>query len=317
MLSAAEAVLQAAEAARLEAEADATLAVRAAGESQWGSELPPLFMQKVLELLEWEPAIRAVCTTWSSFHDALLPRLRPLRSLAAVEGKLGWCQSVREVDLTGCENGDPGPLVELGIMPSLRSLTLPASCAERAVDDEAVCGLTTLTTLRFCDLRELDEDVEVVGEWVLDLRRLPTLTYLSRPREMLRRDGQRRAGAGQPDGPVRPQLLPQRHERGSARSEQPHRTHRPLALQLPQRLGRGEAGAAHSHPQLDDSRRMMRTLTTVQLLQSRPSAHDPPVRRRTAWRATYPSRVTPAAIPQCYMTSPPRCTAVSNHPSPP
>jgi hypothetical protein len=34
---------------------DAALAARAAAVSQWGSELPPLFMQKVLELLKWEP----------------------------------------------------------------------------------------------------------------------------------------------------------------------------------------------------------------------------------------------------------------------
>jgi hypothetical protein len=43
-----------------------------------------------------------------------------------------------------------------------------------------VYGLTTLTTLRFLDLRALDEagePVEEVGEWVLDLSRLPTLTF--------------------------------------------------------------------------------------------------------------------------------------------
>jgi hypothetical protein len=93
-------------------------------------------------------------------------------------GKLSWFPSVTEVDLTECENGVCGPLAELRRMPSLRSLVLPMSCAERAVDAEAVCGLTTLTTLRFCP--EYDEDGELaeVGEWVLDLSRLTTLTSL-------------------------------------------------------------------------------------------------------------------------------------------
>jgi hypothetical protein len=54
-----------------------------------------------------------------------------------------------------------------------------ASCAERAVDAEAVYSLTTLTTLRF--VGELGEDgtlVEAVCEMVLDLSRLTTLTCL-------------------------------------------------------------------------------------------------------------------------------------------
>jgi hypothetical protein len=64
-------------------------------------------------------------------------------------------------------------------MPSLRNLTLPSSCAESAVDAEAVYGLTTLTTLSF--RAEEDADgmyVEEAGEWVLDLSRLTTLTTL-------------------------------------------------------------------------------------------------------------------------------------------
>jgi hypothetical protein len=96
-----------------------------------------------------------------------------------MQGKLSWYQSVTEVDLTGCESGVCGPLAELASMPSLRSLKLPASCAESAVDAEAVCGLTTLTELRF--YVELDENfllVEEVGEWVLDLSRLTTLNTL-------------------------------------------------------------------------------------------------------------------------------------------
>ena len=171
------------EAARLDAVVDAALAARAAGVSPWGSELPPLFLQKVLELLQWDPAVcgvmRAVCSSWSDIIDALLPRLRPLRSLSVtMEGKLGWFESVTVVDLRGCENGGAGVLPELRSMPSLRSLVLPASCAERAVDAEALCGLTTVTTLRFYP--EYDEDGEYVevGEWVLDLSRLPTLTTL-------------------------------------------------------------------------------------------------------------------------------------------
>ena len=120
--------------------------------------------------------MRAVCSSWSDIVDALLPRLLPLRSLSVtMEGKLCWFESV--VDLTECENGGAGVLPELRSMPSLRSLVLPASCAERAVDAEALCGLTTVTTLSFCP--EYDEDGEqVVGEWVLDLSRLPTRTSL-------------------------------------------------------------------------------------------------------------------------------------------
>jgi hypothetical protein len=174
------------EAARLNAEADAAVAARVAGQSLWGSELPELVLQKVLELLQWEPAvcgvIRATCSTWCSILDSLLPRLLPLGSAAVMAGKLAWYPSVTEVDLSGHWEWYPeaqdvsGVLAELGSMPSLRSLQLPARCAERAVDAEALCGLTTLTTLSFCP--EYDEDgepVEEVGEWVLDLSRLPTL----------------------------------------------------------------------------------------------------------------------------------------------
>jgi hypothetical protein len=176
------AVARPTEAAWLNEEADATLAARAAGQSLWGSELSPLFLQLVLERLQWEPAVcgvmRLVCSTWGSILDALLPRLRPWGSAAVMNGKLGWYQSVTEVDLLDCEEADVSAvLAELESMPCLRSLALPASCAERAVDAEAVCGLTTLTTLRFNEELEFDEDDEpVVGEWVLDLSRLPTLT---------------------------------------------------------------------------------------------------------------------------------------------
>jgi hypothetical protein len=48
-------------AARLNAEADAVLAARAAGQSQWGSELSPLFLQKLLELLRWKPVSCGRC----------------------------------------------------------------------------------------------------------------------------------------------------------------------------------------------------------------------------------------------------------------
>jgi hypothetical protein len=172
------------EVTRLNAEVEAVLAARAAGVSPWGSELPPLIMQRVLEILQWEPAVcgnvRAVCSTWSSLHDALRPgRLQPRRSLALMEGKLGWLQSVTELNLTACEDGVCGPLVELQIMPSLRSLSLPASCAESTVDAEAVYGLTALTKLRFgVEFDEAGEPVEEVGEWVVDMSRLTTLTTL-------------------------------------------------------------------------------------------------------------------------------------------
>jgi hypothetical protein len=74
-------------------------------------------------------------------------------------------------------------------MPSLRSLSLPSSCAESVVDSEAaaVRAITTLTTLRLYDLRPThqylyDDDGRAVeeetGEWVLDLSGLTTLTAL-------------------------------------------------------------------------------------------------------------------------------------------
>jgi hypothetical protein len=69
-----------------------------------GSELSPLFLRLVLERLEWEPAMcgvmRAVCSTWGSILDSLLPRVVPRGSATVMKGKLGWYQSVVEVDLT-------------------------------------------------------------------------------------------------------------------------------------------------------------------------------------------------------------------------
>jgi hypothetical protein len=123
--------------------------------------------------------MRLVCSTWGSILDALLPRpLTPRHSLT-MEGKLGWFESVTVVDLLDGGESASAVLAELRSMPSLRTLWLPASCAERAVDAEAVYGLTTLTTLSF--FSELGQDgmfVEQAGEWVLDLSRLTTLTRL-------------------------------------------------------------------------------------------------------------------------------------------
>ena len=74
-----------------------------------------------------------------------------------------------------CEEADVSAvLAELESMPCLRSLVLPASCAERAVDAEAVCAITTLTTLHFNGLVVNEE-----AEWVLDLSRLPMVTTLN------------------------------------------------------------------------------------------------------------------------------------------
>jgi hypothetical protein len=98
--------------------------------------------------------------------------LQPLGSVAVMVGKLAWFESVTEVDLTSCGDTVSGVLAELESIPSLRNLSLPASCARSAVDAEAVCGLTTLTKLRF-----MPEDEEA-GEWVLDFSRLTSLTSL-------------------------------------------------------------------------------------------------------------------------------------------
>jgi hypothetical protein len=178
-----EAARQTAEAARLEAEADATLALRVASDSRGWAELPPLCMETVMQYLKWDPAacgvMRAVCSAWSSLHDMLRPGQLRTRSLAVMVGKLSWFPCVTAVDLTGCANGVCGPLAELRSLPSLRSLSLPMICAESAVDAEVVYGLTTLTTLRLYedDFYEDGERVEL-GEWVLDLSRLTTLTSL-------------------------------------------------------------------------------------------------------------------------------------------
>jgi hypothetical protein len=184
------AVARPTEAARLNEEVDAVLAARTAGQSLWGSELPPLFLRLVLERLQWDPAVcgvmRLVCSTWSSILDALLPgRLEPNNwtwGWAAMDGKLRWFESVTEVDLLKArcvEKEDvSGVLAELASMPSLRSLVLPASCVERVVDAEAVYSLTTLTTLRFVKVFDVDGFPMEVGEWVLDFSRLPTLTSL-------------------------------------------------------------------------------------------------------------------------------------------
>jgi hypothetical protein len=153
---------------------DAVLAARAAGQSQWGSELPPLFLLLVLQYVRWDPAvsrvIRAVCSTWSSIHDALRPGLlQSRRSAVTMQGKLSWFKSLTELYLVDCGDSVSGVMAELQSMPCLRSLELPSSCASRAVDAEAVCAITTLTTLRF---------VGWSNEWMLDLSRLTTLTTL-------------------------------------------------------------------------------------------------------------------------------------------
>jgi len=160
-------------------EADAVEMARVAAASKWGSELPPPFLQQLLELLRWEPAvcraIRATCSTWGAMHDALCRTLRPRRSAAVMEGKWGWFQSVTEVDFAECGVLDVSSnMAVLRSMPSLRTLHLPWSCAESAEDAEAVYGLTKLTTLRFCWVRRTGSP----SEWVLDLSRLTTLTTL-------------------------------------------------------------------------------------------------------------------------------------------
>jgi len=190
----ARAAAQPGEAARLEAEADAAEAARAAGVSQWGSELPPDFLRMVLERLRRERrttrgAIRATCSTWSSIFDAWCPfTLSPNRWTAVMEGKMQWFQSVTTVDLLRYERGIYEQLTELRSMPSLHTLHLPASCTERAAealyepaDAEALYGLTTVTTLSFHEMRDIhdeDGDLVVPGEWVLDLSRMTALTSL-------------------------------------------------------------------------------------------------------------------------------------------
>ena len=172
------------EAERLNAKADAAEAARAAGVSRWGSELPPLFLQMVLEQLEWRPAvcgaIRATCSTWGDTHDSWCRLLYLRRCTGVMEGKMPWFPSVTTVGMMDCKEGISGLLVELRSMPSLHTLNLPASCAERAVDAAALYGLTNLTKLGLDETR-VDDDGELIaeaGEWVLDLSRLTTLSCL-------------------------------------------------------------------------------------------------------------------------------------------
>jgi hypothetical protein len=165
-----------AEAVRLEAEADAVLAVRAAGVSPWGSELLPLFLQHLLEHLRWDKdtcrAIRATCSTWCGVHDALRPGGLELRGwMAGMKGKLGFFESVVTLRLHDADSFS-GHLEELRSMPSLKSLWLPSRYAERAVDATALCTLTGLTTLR------LDGVEKETGEWVLELGGFTMLTSL-------------------------------------------------------------------------------------------------------------------------------------------
>ena len=122
-----------------------TLRRQRAGVSKWGSELPPAFLRMVLEQLEWDAAdcgaMRATCSMWSDIHDTWCPELYPVRWTAVMEGKMGRFPSVTKVNMVCCEKEDIGSnLVELRSMPTLRSLELPAICAEREVDAVALYG---------------------------------------------------------------------------------------------------------------------------------------------------------------------------------
>ena len=66
-------------------------------------------------------AIRAVCSTWGSILNALVPRPNGLAKLdfPSVDGGGAVDENVS------------GVLAELGSMPSLRSLSLPSSCAQK------------------------------------------------------------------------------------------------------------------------------------------------------------------------------------------
>ena len=89
-------------------------------------------------------------------------------------------------------------------MPTLRSLELPAICAERKADAEALYGLTTLVTLKFCKPSSMmDGSMMDLYDWVLDLSRMTTLTSLILEQPFLHRPEQQvqdlRARAGRTD----------------------------------------------------------------------------------------------------------------------
>jgi hypothetical protein len=174
------------EAAEVEVELEAVLAARAAGVSPWGSELPSLFLQQLLEHLRWDKAtcraIRATCSTWCGVHDALRPGGLELRWwMTGMEGKLGFFESVETLRLHSSD-AYSGHLEELRSMPSLKSIWLPSRYAERAVDATALCSLTGLTSLLLDGGKETVlkgvEEEEEVGEWVLELGGFIMLTSL-------------------------------------------------------------------------------------------------------------------------------------------
>ena len=173
------------EAAEVEAELEAVLAARAAGVSPWGSELPSLFLQQLLEHLRWDKAtcraIRATCSMWCGLHDALRPGRLELRWwMPIMKGKLEFFQSVRALRLHSSD-AFSGHLEELRSMPSLKSLQLPSRYAERAVDATALCSLTGLISLRLDGKKETmleGVEEEEVGEWVLELGGFTMLKYL-------------------------------------------------------------------------------------------------------------------------------------------
>jgi hypothetical protein len=90
--------------------------------------------------------------------------------------ELSSLTALTTLNLGDCRNVSAEGLCAVNSLTGLTTfnLSLPASCAEDAAYAEAVCGLTTLTTLRFVELRE--RDVGEAGEWLLDLSRLTSLT---------------------------------------------------------------------------------------------------------------------------------------------
>ena len=114
------------------------------------------------------------------------------------------------------------------------------------MDAEAVCGLDTLTTLSF-DAFQLP--VEEAGEWMLDLSRLTTLTIhlklcaAVKDREVL--------ALSNLTGLADLNLEYCNVTSEGVQTLSSLTAHEPLPFLL-QSVGRGEAGAAHRHPQPPD-----------------------------------------------------------------
>jgi hypothetical protein len=161
--------------------------------STWGSDVPPLVWQRVLELAEWERdvsgAFRATCTTWRGVHDTLLPRLEPQLGSTADEwmcGRWGRFPLVETVKLwLPTTDVFIARVPELQSLPALTKLHLVFFRSMRGCDMQALAqSLPKLSSLSIADLydedsdEEEEEEEEEEGDDVVGLSALSSLQSL-------------------------------------------------------------------------------------------------------------------------------------------